>query len=74
MESLKIEGIADLSADDAHQVREFVRGQHRLVDVLRDAARLDPPRAPDATIAMDEFSHDVVLRFADHLHLVYGST
>ena len=74
MDPLDVEGIEDLSAEDAHLVREFVRCQHRLVDVLRDAARLDPPRAPVATIAMDEFSHDVLLRFADHLHLVYGST
>lgn len=47
---------------------------HMLGDVVRWAARQQPPRAIADVITQDEYTHDVVLTYRDDLHLVFDTT
>lgn len=47
---------------------------HMLGDVVRWAARQQPPRAILDVITQDEYTHDVVLHYRDDLHLVFDTT
>jgi len=47
---------------------------HMLGDVVRWAARQQPPRAIADVITQDEYTHDVVLVYQGDLHLVFDTT
>jgi hypothetical protein len=49
-------------------------GQRTLGDVTAWAASLTPPRAIDEIVTQDEYTHDVVIRFAPDCWLVYDTT
>ena len=64
-------GVPDESAAPwADAVREL-RG---LGDVLLWLRGLDPPRAVEAIVTQDEYTHDVVVRATERLYLVFDTT
>ena len=55
------------------RVTAFVSGQKTLEDVTRRGVALRPPAIVTRVVIQDEYTHDVVLPFADHF-LVYDAT
>ena len=49
-------------------------GQRTLETVVRWGLALRPPRIIEQVVAQDEYSLDVVLRYADDVFLVYDTT
>ncbi|MCA9322006.1 MAG: hypothetical protein KDB53_14790 [Planctomycetes bacterium] len=65
---------ARLGAEELDDIKRQVQLHFRLDTVLRWCASSVPTRAPQASVAQDEFSHDVVVPFADGLYLAYDVT
>jgi hypothetical protein len=51
-----------------------VASHKTLEDVVRWGLALAPPRFVHRVVVQDEFTHDVVMRFADGVYLVYDTT
>ena len=51
-----------------------VAGQRTLEEVVRWGLALRPPRVIERVVVQDEYTHDVVLPYADGVYLVYDTT
>jgi hypothetical protein len=49
-------------------------GQKTLEDVVRWGLAQRPPRVVERVVVQDEYTHDVVIRYADGVYLVYDTT
>lgn len=49
-------------------------GQKTLEDVVRWGLAQHPPRLVERVVVQDEYTHDVVLLYADGVYLVYDTT
>jgi hypothetical protein len=58
----------------ASDVAASLAAQRTLGDVTTWSAALAPPRAIDEIVTQDEYTHDVVMRFAPDCWLVYDTT
>lgn len=55
-------------------LRTFLSSQQTLHDVVVASLALDPPKMVAAVVVQDEYTHDVVLPWADEVWLVYDTT
>jgi hypothetical protein len=55
-------------------VRAEAAGQKTLEDVVRWGLAQRPPRVVERVVVQDEYTHDVVIRYADGVYLVYDTT
>ncbi len=55
-------------------IETVVAGQRTLEDVIRWALAQSPPRLVERVVVQDEYTHDVVVRWADGVYLVYDTT
>jgi hypothetical protein len=55
-------------------IETIVAGQRTLEDVIRWALAQRPPRLVERVVVQDEYTHDVVIRWADGVYLVYDTT
>ncbi|MBI3792334.1 MAG: hypothetical protein HY275_15845 [Gemmatimonadetes bacterium] len=62
------------TATCAETEREALVRLHTLGDVLAWARALTPPRAPEAIITQDEYTHDVVLALGPARWLAFDTT
>ena len=65
---------AAISDEQATLVQGEVQRHETLQSVLTWCAASHPPRQPCASHAQDEFSHDVVVPYAEGLFLAYAVT
>lgn len=65
------EGVA---ADRVAGLDEIIAGQKTLEDVVRWGLAQRPPRLVERVVVQDEYTHDVVLGWADGVYLVYDTT
>ncbi|MFT3769460.1 MAG: hypothetical protein QM820_28820 [Minicystis sp.] len=63
-----------VSPDRVDDVAAVIAGQKTLEDVVRWGLAQKPPRLVEDVVVQDEYTHDVVIRWADGLYLVYDTT
>ena len=64
----------DLSGEMLASIETIVAGQKTLEDVVRWGLAQRPARLVESVVVQDEYTHDVVLRWADGVYLVYDTT
>ncbi len=69
-----IQTMAPLPAETLASIEAVVGSQRTLEDVVRWGLALSPPRLVERVVVQDEYTHDVVLRWADGVFLVYDTT
>ncbi len=74
MGKVRIQDLVGLPEVELTQLSRLIECHQRLSDVLRWCAEREPAVVPILTVAQDEYSHDVVIPYAEDLYLVYGST
>jgi len=65
---------AGLPADELAELRRQLAALVTLQDVVRWGLSARPPHDVVEVIVQDEFTHDVVVGWRDHLHLVFDTT
>jgi hypothetical protein len=55
-------------------IETLVASQKTLEDVVRWGLAKKPPALIERVVVQDEYTHDVVLRWADGVYLVYDTT
>lgn len=66
--------VAQVPDETLSSIRTLVDRQKTLEDVIRWALASKPPRVIARIVVQDEYTHDVVLPWADGLWLVYDTT
>ena len=69
-----IEARVPLPAATLASIEAVVAGQKTLEDVVRWNLAQRPPRLVERVVVQDEYTHDVVIRWADGVYLVYDTT
>ena len=65
---------AEASDELRDELTRAVRGHRTLEDVVRWGLEAHPARIVANVVVQDEFTHDVVLPYADNVWLVYDAT
>ena len=55
-------------------IAAVIAGQRTLEEVVRWGLGRSPARMIESVVVQDEYTHDVVLRYADGVYLVYDTT
>jgi hypothetical protein len=63
-----------LPADTVASIEAVVGGHRTLEDVVRWGLAQKPARLVERVVVQDEYTHDVVVRWADGVYLVYDTT
>jgi hypothetical protein len=71
---MTLEAMADFPAATLASIEALVGAQKTLEDVVRWGLAQHPPRLVEAVVVQDEYTHDVVLPWADGVYLVYDTT
>jgi hypothetical protein len=58
----------------APSIEAVVASHQTLEDVVRWGLSRDPPRLVERVVVQDEYTHDVVIAYADGVYLVYDTT
>lgn len=69
-----IETMAPLPADTVASIEAVVSGHRTLEDVVRWGLAQKPPRLVERVVVQDEYTHDVVVGWAEGVFLVYDTT
>ena len=69
-----VEARAVFPCGTLESIETIVAGQRTLEDVIRWALAQQPPRLVERVVVQDEYTHDVVIRWADGVYLVYDTT
>ena len=69
-----VEMRAGVAAETAAEIERLVAGQRTLEDVVRWGLAQVPPRLVERVVVQDEYTHDVVVGYADGVYLVYDTT
>jgi hypothetical protein len=69
-----IDAKANVSADTLASIEVIVAGQKTLEDVVRWGLAQRPARLVERVVVQDEYTHDVVIAWADGIYLVYDTT
>jgi hypothetical protein len=73
-ERREIEWRVPASAEVQASITALFAGQKTLEDVVRWGLAQKPPRLVEDVLVQDEYTHDVVLRHASGVYLVYDTT
>lgn len=65
------EGVAE---ELAEPIATLIAGHQTLEDVVRWGLSQRPPRLVERVVVQDEYTHDVVVGYADGVYLVYDTT
>jgi hypothetical protein len=55
-------------------IETLVASQRTLEDVVRWGLSRNPPRFVERVVVQDEYTHDVVIQWADGVYVVYDTT
>ncbi len=69
-----IEARGHVDAAALSSIETLVAAQKTLEDVVRWGLAKRPPCMIELVVVQDEYTHDVVLRWADSVYLVYDTT
>jgi hypothetical protein len=58
----------------APSIESVVASHQTLEDVVRWGLSQRPPRLVERVVVQDEYTHDVVIAYADDVYLVYDTT
>lgn len=74
MSATDISVYGDLADDVVADVARTVAELRNLRQILNWGATLSPARKPEQVLAQDEYTHDVVMRYADGVYVVFDVT
>ncbi len=69
-----VEARGSFPAETLASIEAVVQGQKTLEDVVRWGLSRKPPRLIERVVVQDEYTHDVVLPWAEGVYLVYDTT
>ncbi len=69
-----IEARGEIDAATRGAIEALVSGQKTLEDVVRWGLGQRPARLVEQVVIQDEYTHDVVIPFAEGVYLVYDTT
>lgn len=73
-ERREVEWRTEVTAEVRADIEVLFAGQKTLEDVVRWGLSQRPPRLVESVVVQDEYTHDVVVRHAPGVYLVYDST
>lgn len=71
---IEIEAVGDIPQRDVARFRLALRELRTLGPVLHWLRAQEPPRVVSDIVTQDEFTHDVIVPWADRLVLVFDAT
>jgi len=71
---MQVTNEANLSPEALSELESALPEHGTLMEVVAWGQRLSPPVFLQETIALDEYTHEVLLRWRDDLWLVYSSS
>ena len=65
---------ASFATETLDAIEALIARQKTLEDVVAWALAQRPPRLVERVVVQDEYTHDLVIRYADGVYLVYDTT
>ena len=71
---MALEVVGSVAGETLAAIEPVVSSQRTLEDVVRWGLAMTPPRLVERVVVQDEYTHDVVMRWAEDIYLVYDTT